>query len=378
MGYDIELQCGTLTIESQREAFDLEQLLDFASRSNPKRGFLFVSKVLGKHIPCRPSCMRNIYRQLAEKIGHSLEPTLVIGMAETATGLGAGVADSLSDLGIGQVISQHSTRHRLDCPLLITFDEAHSHAPDQLLFEPYSKLWSTYLKAQRIVLVDDEITTGRTLKELGVALLKKLHDLSGTEHIKELVFASIVSWLTPEQQSTLQNLVPVPIRFITLLEGSFQFTPNPNFRPSLPGRIQAQGTTHMIRGDLGRRGLLLKQSSLTFDFDHDQLDPRRPVSILGTGELAFHSFLIAEDLERQGFDVYYHSTTRSPVLIGDAIKRTLTFMDEHGEGVTNYLHNPPSSNHQVRVIYETEHSAASHDLKQYLEFKPYILPSCLN
>ncbi len=52
MLYPIAIRAGDLLIETHREDMPLEALLDFASRQNPKRGFLFVSKVLGRHIPC--------------------------------------------------------------------------------------------------------------------------------------------------------------------------------------------------------------------------------------------------------------------------------------------------------------------------------------
>ena len=43
----IELKNGTLTIHNDKKLFDL---CDFGSRINNKRGFLFVSKVMGKHL----------------------------------------------------------------------------------------------------------------------------------------------------------------------------------------------------------------------------------------------------------------------------------------------------------------------------------------
>ena len=46
--------------------------------------------MLGKHYPVVPSRMEEVHRRLADKI--QLDgPTVVIGLAETATGLGHGV-----------------------------------------------------------------------------------------------------------------------------------------------------------------------------------------------------------------------------------------------------------------------------------------------
>ncbi|MDW2612034.1 phosphoribosyltransferase domain-containing protein, partial [Escherichia coli] len=74
--------------------YPLTDLFDIAERRNPKRAFLFVSKVLGRHIPVSPQVMRNVYTQLAEQFLGTLDgPVVFIGMAETAVGLGAGVFD---------------------------------------------------------------------------------------------------------------------------------------------------------------------------------------------------------------------------------------------------------------------------------------------
>ena len=90
--YRCTLSCGTIQVTGRQKNFLLDDLFDIAERRNPKRAFLFVSKVLGRHIPVSPSVMRQVYRQLAEQIPEGMAgPVLVIGMAETAVGLGAGV-----------------------------------------------------------------------------------------------------------------------------------------------------------------------------------------------------------------------------------------------------------------------------------------------
>ena len=94
--FSVNLQRGTLTVRVNQSQFKPEQLFAFAERRNPKRAFLFVSKVLGRHIPVKPSLMAQAFNQLAAQIpDHLPEPILVIGMAETAVGLGAGVHRAL-------------------------------------------------------------------------------------------------------------------------------------------------------------------------------------------------------------------------------------------------------------------------------------------
>lgn len=80
MKQTVELPRGTLTIDyhatsnalatANRRLNDwtLDDLLGFAERINPKRAFLFVSKVLGRHIPVAPSTMRRAFSDLASLI----------------------------------------------------------------------------------------------------------------------------------------------------------------------------------------------------------------------------------------------------------------------------------------------------------------------
>lgn len=117
----------------QNDSYELEDLLGFAQRINPKRAFLFVSKVLGRHIPVAPSTMRNAFTDLANLVPSDLpKPILVIGMAETAVGLSAGVHQALQTR-YPNALLLNSTRHTQHSDnnsetLLTTFNEDHSHA----------------------------------------------------------------------------------------------------------------------------------------------------------------------------------------------------------------------------------------------------------
>ena len=109
---EIELQRGVLSLQpNDNSHWKWQDLLGFAERINPKRAFLFVSKVLGRHIPVSPSIMRHAFTDLAELVPDDLpEPVLVIGMAETAVGLGAGVHQVLQQR-YPEAIYVTTTRH---------------------------------------------------------------------------------------------------------------------------------------------------------------------------------------------------------------------------------------------------------------------------
>src|SRR5204863_21975 len=69
-------------------------LVELALRRNPKRAHLLVSTVLGKHIPTDPRVVYATGRRLGAAVRAALPecPALVLGYAETATGLGHCVA----------------------------------------------------------------------------------------------------------------------------------------------------------------------------------------------------------------------------------------------------------------------------------------------
>lgn len=364
MQYRIAIRAGRLAIATRREDLPLEALLDFASRQNPKRGFLFVSKVLGKHIPCRPRRMREVYERLAERLGNLPAPVLVMGMAETATGLGGGVADSLARGGrVRDLLYMHTTRHHLNRPRLLEIDERHSHAPEHILYHPRDELAGLFRAARTLVLVDDEISTGRTLALLAQRLGDRL------PRLQEIVLAAIVNWLPPARQAEIGGGLRVPLRCASLLEGGFEFRPDPAYRTAPPAQVTARRPSRFARADTGRTGLPMPAP---FRPQAVEALPAGPLVVVGTGEFAFQPFLLAEQLEQQGRDVLFQSTTRSPIHEGNAIRRKLTFADDHGEGVANYLYNLPSDRQAV-VVYEHPGMAVRHALPALASAIPWSL-----
>ena len=54
----IELPTGRLDIAIEEAVWPLDRLCAFAARENPRRGFLVVSRVLGRHLPTPPQVIR--------------------------------------------------------------------------------------------------------------------------------------------------------------------------------------------------------------------------------------------------------------------------------------------------------------------------------
>jgi len=358
------IQAGHLTLTLRREEWPLEECLTYATRQNPRRFYLFVSKVLGKHWPVRPSVMREVHQRLAAKIAHLPGPMLVMGMAETATALGRGVAEEAAMQNRrDDVLYLQTTRCRLARPLAFAFDESHSHAPDHAVYLPEPALQPLFQAVRSLVLVDDEISTGRTLVELARAYLRM------NPQIEKIVLASIACWLSEVRQQELAARLQRPVQFPALIEGEFSFTANPAFQPSaLPAAGADSGQPHdAMATDPARTGVIAGRWN--DDFSHrDRVSVRelnRPLAVIGTGEYAYAPFRMALALEEEGHDVYYQSTTRSPILVGDAIASRREFPDHHGDGIPNYLYNLDPDRLPV-LVYEHPTMLKSHVLPNAL------------
>ncbi|MFF0202805.1 phosphoribosyltransferase [Streptomyces sp. NPDC005017] len=139
----------------------LTALLGLALRRNPKRAHLLVSHVLGKHVPQSPSVVHGhgfaLGRRVRELLGaEEAARAVVLGYAETATGLGHSVAD-----GLGPAPYLHSTRRPVPGVARAGgFEESHSHATSHLLLPEDPAL---LVGDGPLVLVDDEFSTGNTV-----------------------------------------------------------------------------------------------------------------------------------------------------------------------------------------------------------------------
>lgn len=387
----IHLKAGQLAIKVNRSHWPIEQLLTFGSRINPRRSFLFVSKVLGKYVPCPPRRMRESYQALVnECIKDSSLPIndygdieqsnnfAVWGVAETATGLGAGFAQALKNHANTAVFYQHTTRHHLSHPLAFSISEAHSHAPSHRVYT--SELLS-HPQSQQLIrvafLVDDEISTGKTLFQLTQALCEKLPKV---EHI---VWISLVNWLGNDAFNSIQQQLQASFPQVTLhakqlLQGEFEFFPNKAYQPTLP-EDTAQGFAQKQGGyDVPRLGYWMNNLSpeeiesqfiqLSGDFLRleylPSLGQKKGYCVIGTGEFTHLPFLLAEHWQERGADVLFQSTGRSPALEDGGLESRLSFWDDLEQG-NCYLYNICNDRHAI-ILYESREQMEKCTLHQSL------------
>ncbi|GAA2581352.1 phosphoribosyltransferase [Streptomyces roseoviolaceus] len=174
----------------------LTDLLGLALRRNPKRAHLLVSNVLGKHVPQSPSVVYGhgveLGRRVRELLGaEEAGRAVVLGYAETATGLGHSVAD-----GLGLAPYLHSTRRPVaGLEAAGGFEEAHSHATSHLLLPEDPALLTG---DGPLVLVDDEFSTGNTV-------LNTVRDLHGRYPRRRYVVVALVDMRSAEDAGRLEE-----------------------------------------------------------------------------------------------------------------------------------------------------------------------------
>ncbi|MBL1100082.1 phosphoribosyltransferase [Streptomyces coffeae] len=352
---------------------ELTGLLGLALRRNPKRAHLLVSNVLGKHVPQRPAAVHGagvrLGRRVRELLGEEAAArAVVLGYAETATGLGHSVAD-----GLALAPYLHSTRRPVDGVATVGgFEEEHSHATSHLLLPEDPGLLGG---DGPLVLVDDEFSTGRTVLNTIAALHRRfprdhyvvvaLVDMrsaedrarldaftaelgarvdliaaaTGTVHLPEGVLERGQRLVAehehepvhepvhqpvhePARQPADPSVAPAAVRVELGWPGGLPDGGRHGFTPAHRARLEAAlpGMASRIAAALPTPG-----------------DGSRPrVLVLGFEELMYAPLRLAEALEDalDGAEVRYSTTTRSPVLAVDdpgyAIRTRIAFPAHDG------------------------------------------------
>lgn len=353
----VDLPTGELVVRVEDAAAPLDLLCGFAARRNPRRGFLFVSRVLGRHVPVRPAGMRWAHARLAARVEPDLPgPVLFLGLAETATGLGQGVHEAWRRrTARADTLFLHSTRYRLHREPLLEFREEHSHAPAHVVYRPEPEALRRMLRHVRsVVLVDDEASTGTTFLNLTRALAAVLPS------IERVTMGVLTDWCGRAGRDALRAAMLVPARMVSLLAGSYTFTPRPGLDDVAPPALGGNGEPKdaLLARDHGRLGGRVDDARVRAMARRLFRRPGERVLVLGTGEFVHPPYRLAAALERLGADVRFQATTRSPAMVGHALECALQFTDSYGDGIPNWLYNVRRDAYdRVLVCHETPASA---------------------
>jgi hypothetical protein len=291
--------------------------------------------------------MRAAADDLAGKLPDDLPgPVLIVGLAEAAVCLGQSVHEAyLARTGREDAVFLSSTRQALDAPLLARFQEAHSHAPAHLLYEPCSPRVSGMVRrARSLVLVDDEASTGATFVDLARRLAHRL------PRLETLVGAVLTDW----SDGSWRSLTPCPSRSVSLLEGRLRFRPACDLELGSGPTPGAAAFGRAPDGvNFGRQGRCDVASEGDVLAGAVRWSPGRPLLILGSGEFLYPPFRVAERLERQGADVWVQATSRSPIRLGGAVGSMVPVADDYGSGVPHHLYNAAGWRGDAVICHET-------------------------
>lgn len=373
-----------LTIQQNPFDIPLEDLFAMAARINKKRSFLFVSKVLGKHIPIRPrkgilvgvllaaryeEVVKEKYSQERETLVTQFmeeEPSIeirpfiedgegpvIIGFAETATALGHAFFEAFTEAEFF-----HTTREWLeDEEPAITFEEEHSHATSHRAYVNEAILD----RDREIILVDDELTTGKTA-------LNMIRSIQSKYPRSTYTVVSILDWRSDENVERfrlLEKELGITIHTVSLVKGTVEVegeadvlgtefegpintdtSQRVTFLPIQNPSLITFGENSPYTRFTGRFGLTAKvnQEANEWFIEAGKLLAKMrngsKTLVLGTGEYMYLPMKIAASM---GDNVFYHSTTRSPIYPvtkeNYGAQNRFSFVNPEESSVQNYVYN---------------------------------------
>lgn len=426
MNYDKILHYNILNkininIEIRENKYDIpaDTLFKMAARKNPKRSFLFVSRILGKHIPVNPlvsllggaalgaiyaerickqealdireivSAIKDrrnrpeIYDKIMKKPLELMEPTLFIGFAETATALGHSVFNCFKEGGF----YIHTTREDIvENKEVITFEEEHSHATSHRIY-PFS--FPILASKSPVVLIDDEITTGKTSLNI-IAAIHKLFPR------KSYTILSLLDWRTEGDREDFRKVerdLGIKINVLSLISGTIDVDGKPineiigGKNEDLPVDNEINIETIYLDTFFKQRMSYLRAEYLRYggrfgiSTEEDKVldkEIRRSgeflrehrgkgkILCMGTGEFMYIPMKIASYM---GEDVLFQSTTRSPIhpqnVTDYGVKNSFVFKNPEDLTITNYFYNIPYKYYNELYLF-LEKEPKEEDMKSLL------------
>lgn len=328
------------------------ELVRIAKReNNTRRKYLVVNRLQGKHIPVSPKEALQMFRSLAELIkeAYPSERLLMVGFAETATAIGAAVAIEC------QAAYMQTTREVIDGVDYLYFSESHSHVTEQKLVK--TDLDKIIGKTDRIVFIEDEVTTGNTILNI-VRLIQKTY-----AQPVSFAVASILNGMNEEALENYKNL-KIPVHYLVKTahdtyteiaeqyqaDGTCHICTKPQEKEveqqkEVQQQIEMQQTKEAqqpievqeISGWINARRLhtadtykqaceqLWQEIQQKYGYTKytKETETGRRILVLGTEEFMYPALYVGAKLEEAGYTVRMHATTRSPIAVSKEEKYPL-------------------------------------------------------
>ncbi len=347
-----------LEIIDNKSSFADRDLVRMVRRDNNfKRNYLLVNSIQGKHIPAVPSDVLKLFSELAEQVKdkYKNEKILFIGFAETATAVGVGVASCFENS-----YYIHTTREvRNDIKAVAEFKEEHSHAVEQLLyFENWERILS---EVDRIVFVEDEITTGKTI-------LNFINELVRNKKTRSDMPFSACSILNGMSEERKKEMLDKGLEFLWLVRhyaapGSdcvYRYEDISSESKNNKYRLIEEGGC--INPRLGTDTYLYIQACKSLsekiisqiDADHKR------IAVIGTEECMYPAIFTASEISKKTTAEYVrtHSTTRSPIVAENfddyPIKSRYQVESLYEPGRNNYIYNTDEKYDLVIIVTDSD------------------------
>ena len=283
--------------------------------NNSKRSYLILNTNQCKYNPTSPSVAMSMFDELVYKIDEAYSndgKTLFIGFAETATAIGFHVANRFGAYYL-TTTRENNPNHEY-----IYFQEEHSHAVDQRIDK--SCLDKLINRIERIIFIEDEVTTGNTISN-AIKAIEKVYN----RHI-EFGIASLfnlMDYLT-EKSFTRNNInvlylakIEVENDYKDVLNG-YNYIDNTIEMSSSANRATNFITHSLTLKQKQNRGIFNTTNFLNqFKPVLDKIDftDCKRICVLGTEEFMYPAIYLGNILEQKGYEVYSHATTRCPIQI---------------------------------------------------------------
>ena len=354
------------------------ELVRIAKReNNTRRKYLVVNRLQGKHIPVSPKEAVQMFRSLAELIkeAYPSERLLMVGFAETATAIGAAVAIEC------QAAYMQTTREVIDGVDYLYFSESHSHATEQKLVK--TDLDKIIGKTDRIVFIEDEVTTGNTILNI-VRLIQKTY-----AQPVSFAVASILNGMNEEALENYKNL-KIPVHYLVKTahdtyteiaeqyqaDGTCHICTKPQEKEveqqkEVQQQIEMQQTKEAqqpievqeISGWINARRLhtadtykqaceqLWQEIQQKYGYTKytKETETGRRILVLGTEEFMYPALYVGAKLEEAGYTVRMHATTRSPIAVSKEEKY------------------PLHTRYELASLYDKNRTTFVYDLAEYEE-----------
>jgi len=324
------------------------QLAAVAKReNNTKRAYLVVNRLQGKHIPVNPDNFFDMTASLSDKIKASYpnEKLLLIGFAETATAIGASLAVNLNTPYI------QTTRENIDNVSWLNFTESHSHATEQKLVR--DDIADIINSIDRIVFVEDEITTGNTIMKIIDIIIKEFNC--------SIKFA-VASLLNGMNDDSYEKYVSrnIDIHYLvktqhdSYTEIASRYLGNGDYFKKNLSKPNVKINELNISGMLNPRRIVKANefyeacNKLWQDIKlRINISEFSEILVLGTEECMYPALFIAANIADTGKSVKCHSTTRSPI------------------AVSKEQEYPLHTRFELASLYDDDRTTYIYDIKKY-------------